>query len=342
MRKRIGLKTLASELGMDASTVSRALRNDPRVRSETRDAVQRLALKMDYRPNAAARALRMGKSQRVAVLLSPPQQRFASPIFLELLSTLDQRVRHAGKSLAVFAAHDRDEETSIVQQILDEGLADGLILGRTRKEDPRVRLLLAAGLPFVTFGRTDVADQHPLVEIDYAIAGRLAVRALGSSVDEPIDVLSAPEGYNFADNYARGALEEAASLGLPAPVIHRVDMTERGGEDAADRLLAERAGRAFACIQDSLAFGVFRSAAKVGLTVGRALTVFGGQNFPGSEHTAPPLSTFSTEDRHVAELLSDVMLRHLERDGEPLTDGYEHHEIAPKPLLRRSHLLTQD
>lgn len=342
MRKRIGLKTLASELGMDASTVSRALRNDPRVRSETREAVQRLALKLDYKPNAAARALRMGKSQRVAVLLSPPQQRFASPIFLELLSTLDQRVRNAGKSLAVFAAHDRDEETSIVQQILDEGLADGLILGRTRKDDPRVGLLMERGLPFVTFGRTDVAEQHPLVEIDYSIAGRLAVRALGESTDHPIDILSAPQGYNFADNYVRGALDEAGELGLPTPVVHRIYMTEDGGEEAADTLLAERAHRAFACIQDSLAFGVFRSTAKAGLTVGKELAVFGGQNFPGSEHTAPPLSTFSTEDRHVAELLSDVMLRHLARDGEAPSEGFEHHEIAPKPLLRRSHLLTQE
>ncbi|MFQ6549459.1 LacI family DNA-binding transcriptional regulator [Aestuariibius sp. 2305UL40-4] len=338
MRKRIGLKTLAAELGVDVSTVSRALRDDPRVKSETRRAVRDLARHYDYRPNAAARALRGGKSGRVAVLLSPPQQRFASPIFLELLSTLDQQLRDEGLNLAVFAARARDEEAEIVRQIVDEGLADALVLGRTRKDDPRVRYLLDVGVPFITFGTTDWIDQHPTVEIDYAHAGRLAIRALAA---ERIHILSAPEGLNFADNYVRGAVEEAASLGLPAPQIWRIEMTEEVGAETAARILADGGRPAFACIQDSLAFGVFGAAAALDLAVGRDLTVFGGQNFPGSEYTAPPLSTFSTEDRRVADLLSQVMLRHLEANGARPLDGYEHHEIQPTPLLRQSHKLVR-
>lgn len=338
MPKQVGLKTLAEELGVDVSTVSRALRDDPRVKTETRRAVQDLAQRYDYRPNAAARALRGGKSGRVAVLLSPPQQRFASPIFLELLSTLDQHLRDKGLHLAVFAARERDEEAAIIRQILEDRLADGLILGRTRKDDPRVRLLLEAGLPFITFGITDWPDRHPLVEIDYAEAGRLAMRALDATPADETHVLSAPEGLNFADNYVRGALEEAASRGRPPPTLWRVEMTETAGQETAARLLSSGAKPAFACIQDSLAFGVYRAAAAAGRTIGGDLTVFGGQNFPGSEHTAPPLSTFSTEDSRVADLLSQVMIRHLDAGGARPTDGFERHEIKPTPLLRQSHL----
>ncbi len=338
MRKRVGLKTLAEELGLDVSTVSRALRDDPRVKPATRRTVQTLATRYDYRPNAAARALRGGKSGRVAVLLSPPQQRFASPIFLELLSTLDQHLREIGLNLAVFAARDRDEEAGIVRQIIDEGLADGLVLGRTRKDDARVKLLLDRGVPFVTFGTTDWTDLHPSVEIDYAEAGRLAIRALAETASRNIHILSAPEGLNFADNYVRGAVAEAAVLGLADPHIQRIEMTEDAGKSAASGVLASTRQPAFACVQDSLAFGVFRAAADAGLRVGPDLTVFGGQNFPGSEHTAPPLSTFSTEDASVAELLSQVMMRHLEAGGARPPDGFEHHEIKPTQLLRQSHI----
>lgn len=337
MQKKVGLKTLAQELGIDVSTVSRALREDPRVKAETRRAVQDLASEYDYRPNLAARALRGGKSGRVAVLLSPPQQRFASPIFLELLSTFDQHLRERGLNLAVFAARARDEEVGIVRQILDERLADGLILGRTRSNDERVRLLLDHGLPFVTFGTTDWADRHPLVEIDYAEAGRLAVRALASSASEGLQVLSAPEGLNFADNYVRGALAEAAALDLPPPAVWRGEMTTEAGRTAAAGVLARGGPRAFACVQDSIAFGVYGAAAEAGLSVGRDLAVFGGQNFPGGEHSAPPLSTFSTEDGRVAELLSMVMLRHLDAEGARPPGGFEQHEIKPSLLLRKSH-----
>lgn len=338
MHKPVGLKTLAEELGVDVSTVSRALRDDPRVKPETRRAVRDLARRYDYRPNAAARALRGGKSGRVAVLLSPPQQRFASPIFLELLSTLDQHLRDRGLHLAVFAARKREDEAAIVRQIVEGRLADGLILGRTRKDDPRVRLLLEAGLPFITFGTTDWPDRHPLVEIDYAEAGRLAIRALDEAATDDIHILSAPEGLNFADNYVRGALEEAAARGLAAPRVRRIEMTESAGEEAAAEMLAIGGRLAFACIQDSLAFGVYTAASAARLAVGRDLILFGGQNFPGSEHTAPPLSTFSTEDARVAELLSQVMLRHLEAGGARPEGGFERHEIKPAPLLRQSHL----
>jgi LacI family transcriptional regulator len=79
MQQRVSLKSRAQELGLDVSTVSRALRSAPRIRPQTAKAVRALADRPAYRPNAAARALRGGKTGRVAVLLSPPPQRFASP-----------------------------------------------------------------------------------------------------------------------------------------------------------------------------------------------------------------------------------------------------------------------
>lgn len=336
MQQRVSLKILAERLNVDVSTVSRALRNDPRVKPETRETVQALAQLLDYRPNAAARALRAGRSGRIAVLLSPPQQRFASPIFLELLSTLDQHLRDTGRNLAVFAARTRDEETDLVRQIIDEGLADGLVLGRTRKRDPRVAFLLERGAPFVTLGRTDWPDAHPWVEIDYAEAGRLAVRALASDLRGPLHVIAAPEGLNFADFYVEGATAEAAALRLPPPTLWRVEMTEAEGARVARLILGEGGRPALACIQDSLAFGAYRAATAMHRIVGRDLTVFGGQNFPGSEHTSPPLSTFSTEDPQIAALLSQVMLRRLAQSGQ---DGVEQHTILPKVLLRQSHAM---
>ncbi len=338
MQKRVSLKMLAEKLKVDISTVSRALRDDPRVKPETRATVQALARRLDYRPNAAARALKAGQSGRIAVLLSPPQQRFASPIFLELLSTLDQHLRDTGRNLAVFAARTRDEEAELVRQIIDEGLADGLVLGRTRKNDPRVEFLLRRGAPFVTLGRTDWPDAHPWVEIDYAVAGRIAVRALAENLQGRLHVIAAPEGLNFADYYVSGALAEAERMKLPPPSLWRVEMTEDEGERVARQILVQSPNPALACIQDSLAFGVYRAATAARVIVGRDLTVFGGQNFPGSEHTSPPLSTFSTEDRSIADLLSQVMLRRLDQTA---TGPFETHTVRPTAVLRQSHLVTR-
>lgn len=334
---RIGIKHLAEKLNVDVSTVSRALRDDPRVKPETAAAVRALANKLEYRPNSAAQALRGGRTGRVAVLLSPPQQRFASPVFLELLSTLDGHLRKQRMSLAVFAARNWEEEIDIVRLVIDDGLADAIIVGRTRQDDKRIRYLLDKNFPFVSFGRTRWPDEHSWVEIDYVKAGRIAISALATHQPDSLSVVSAPEGLRFADNFVQGTLKEAAMLGLSEIKIKRVEMSEDQGEIVALAELARPERMAFACVQDSLAFGFYRGAAQLGRKIGEDVALFGGQDFPGSEHTAPPLSTFSTQDQKVADLLSNVMLKRLNSDGNFIP---QHRTIEPLPILRASHLLV--
>lgn len=333
---RVGLKKVAATLGVDVSTVSRALRNDARVKPETRALVQTTARNLGYRPNSAARALKGGRSGRVAVLLSPPQQRFASPVFLELLATLSKRLGDHEMSLTVFAARERSEELGIVKNVVEDRLADGIIIGRTKSNDERVAYLREVGFPFVTFGQTDWPEEHSWVEIDYAEAGRQAFEAIAGSGPARVAVVSAESGQRFADNYVKGVLEMAERLGFSRPDVHRVEMSEEGGEALALELLAPEARAAYCCIQDSVAFGFFRAAPARGAAPGRDFSLFGGQNFPGSEYTSPPLSTFSTQDAFVADLLSTVMIERLSSDGTP---ELQHHVIKPTPILRASHIL---
>ncbi|MCR9121692.1 MAG: LacI family transcriptional regulator [Phyllobacteriaceae bacterium] len=333
---KVGLKQVAATLGVDASTVSRALRNDARVKPETRQLVQSTARKLGYRPNSAARALKGGRSGRVAVLLSPPQQRFASPVFLELLATLGKRLHDHEMSLTVFAAWERSEELDIVRNVVEDRLADGIIIGRTKTRDERVAYLREAGFPFVTFGQTEWPDEHSWVEIDYAEAGRQALAAVAEGNPDTVCIISAEQGQRFADNYVEGAREVARAGGLPEPDVRRVEMSEDGGERLALDLLEPGSRAAYCCIQDSVAFGFFRAAAARQVVPGQDFSLFGGQNFPGSEYTSPPLSTFSTQDSFVADLLSTVMIERLGADGAP---DLRHHIIKPTPILRASHLL---
>ena len=55
---------IAHELGLASSTVSRALRGDPRISGETRQRVERLAKKAGYRPNPLVSALMANRRRR--------------------------------------------------------------------------------------------------------------------------------------------------------------------------------------------------------------------------------------------------------------------------------------
>ncbi len=53
---------IARACGLNASTVSRALNNDPRVREKTRERILQCAHELDYRPNQGARNLASGRT----------------------------------------------------------------------------------------------------------------------------------------------------------------------------------------------------------------------------------------------------------------------------------------
>ena len=62
---------IARELNVSASTVSRALQDNPRISSSTREAVKRAAEQLNYQPNVVASALRMGADLQSGSLSFP-------------------------------------------------------------------------------------------------------------------------------------------------------------------------------------------------------------------------------------------------------------------------------
>lgn len=75
-----GIKDIASALGVSIGTVDRALHDRPGVNPTTRDRVLRMADKLGYRPNVAARALKLNRRVRVAVQLPKEIASFFEPL----------------------------------------------------------------------------------------------------------------------------------------------------------------------------------------------------------------------------------------------------------------------
>src|SRR5665647_1178521 len=59
MSSPITIKDIAKALNISASTVSRALKNHPDISRDTKDAVNELAVKLRYKPNAVALSLKL-------------------------------------------------------------------------------------------------------------------------------------------------------------------------------------------------------------------------------------------------------------------------------------------
>ena len=68
-KPQITIKDIARELGVSPSTVSRALKDNPDISQETRDAIHKYAREHNYKPNVLALNLRTSRSNTIGGII---------------------------------------------------------------------------------------------------------------------------------------------------------------------------------------------------------------------------------------------------------------------------------
>ena len=77
---RAGIKELADALGISIGTVDRALHGRNGVSPKTRDRVLKMARKLNYTPNLAARNLKLNRHVRIGAFLPEQIASFFDPL----------------------------------------------------------------------------------------------------------------------------------------------------------------------------------------------------------------------------------------------------------------------
>ncbi|MEG2946498.1 MAG: LacI family DNA-binding transcriptional regulator, partial [Bacteroidales bacterium] len=151
MANAITIKDLARILGISVSTVSRALKDHPDISQETRNNVQELARKMNYKPNAIALSLRQKKTKLIGVVIPQIIHHFFSCV----ISGIERIANENGYNVVIFQSNeDYEREVSICQSIINSHI-DGLLISMSKTTDriDHLRELQDLGIPMVFFDR---------------------------------------------------------------------------------------------------------------------------------------------------------------------------------------------
>lgn len=176
MDTRPTLRTVANESGFAVTTVSRALAGDPKIAEATRLRISGIAARLGYVPDRAAQRLRTGKTNVIALVLSPHEEiiGFRGSMIAGL-----QRVLQGTHFHIFMAPYGPDmDPMDPIRHIIRNGLADGLVFSGTAPDDPRVEYLAEAGFPFVSHGRTDSLRPHAWCDYDNTAFAAMAVDRL--------------------------------------------------------------------------------------------------------------------------------------------------------------------
>jgi LacI family transcriptional regulator len=315
------LRKLASDLGLSITTVSRALDGYGDVAVETREREKQAANATGYRPNSAARRLRKGSSETVALVMPTEPGRFYEPVFVELLAVLGERLAIRHFDLMLLAARPGAEELAAYRRIIKDRRADACVIVRTRRHDERVALLQEAGIPFVCHGRTETKVPYSYVDGDGEAGFREITDRLIGRGHRRIAHLAAPDHLTFAELRARGWHLAMRAANLADDLKRTCLATEEAGEAAASELLAG-ADRptALICATDRMAIGAVRAVQAAGLVVGRDIAITGHDNIHASGYTHPALTTMELDVRSVGECLADKLFQLLD-NGAPVQPG---------------------
>lgn len=315
------LRSLASDLGLSITTVSRALDGYEDVAAATRERVSKAAAAAGYRPNSAARRLRKGASETVALIMPTEPGRFYEPVFVDLLAVIGERLAARHYDLMLLAARPGGEELAAYRRLIKDRRADACVVVRTRRHDERIAMLQEAGFPFVCHGRTETRAPYAFVDGDGEAGFREVTGRMIGLGHRRIAHLAAPDHFTFAELRARGWHMAMRAAGLADDLKVICASTEEAGEQAAAALLAgPDHPTALVCATDRIAIGAIRAAQAAGLVVGRDIAVTGHDNIHASRFTHPALTTMELDVRPVGECLADKLL-HLIENGMPEQPG---------------------
>jgi LacI family transcriptional regulator len=269
-QKPAGIKDIAKALGVSIGTVDRALHERPGINPMTRARVIKMAQTLGYRPNFAARHLKLNRKLVISVHL-PEQIAF---FFDALRAGIEEAAAPFRSTVDIqFRTYPRlgEGDTALLEEALGRG-TNGVILapGRPAELKPWIRKAARSGVPVVCVA-TDAPGTERLTAIssDPYTSGAVVAELLTRFVPEDGTVLVVTGDLSTFDHAQKlnGFRQSLESMKSPLQLVSVAEAHDEPGE--AYRLTREclRAHPDLAAVYVSTANGppVLQALKEIGL-----------------------------------------------------------------------------
>lgn len=316
----VTIKDIARKLGISKSTVSRALRDHPNVKEETKKAVTALADALDYRPDPVALGLLNRKTFTLGVIV--PNLSF--PYFSLAVSGMQEVASKAGYQIMICQSNESYETEKAVIRTLTANRVDGLILSISieTRDDSHIRELLRKKVPLVLFDRVLEEVNVPRVVMDNTDAAFRMTEHLILQGYKRIAHIAGPEALLVSHQRVRGYEVALKKYGIPLDrdlIIYKGFRIENGREATEALLQLSQPPDAIVAVSDSAAAGAMMVLEEKGLQIPRDVAVSGFNDEIFTSFVKPTMSTVSLPMYALGQEAIRMLLHQITHPEEPVS-----------------------
>ncbi len=331
---------LARKLNISASTVSRALNNNPRISQKTRDKIKAAALELGYQPNTIASNLRNRKSNTIGIVVPLINRHF----FSSVISGVEDVAFAAGYNVVISQSNDDGEKEQRIVHSMFANRVDGLIISIAMKTTTfdHLKLFSMKKIPLVFFDRIVREIEADRVVVDDFNGGYKVTKHLIEQGCTRIAHLTGPLNLLTYSDRKRGYKQALADhqLEIDSDLIIVNSLTREEGVMAVQQLLGlSNPPDAIFCGNDTTALSAMLYLKEQGINVPEDIAIVGFSNEPFSEVVTPSISTIKQPGFEMGQKAAQMLIGQIE--NEQREEYFETVTMPTELIIRESSFLKR-
>ena len=312
---QLTMKDIAREFNTSVATVSRALKDSPRISEEKRRAIQQYAKEHNFFPNFLAESLRNSKVMQPKIIgVIVPE--LAHYYFSTVLAGIEEEARARDYRIMVAQSNEKYEREVKICQSFYENKVCGIIVSQakdTTKYD-HFNQLLQSGVPLVFYDRICTGVNADRVVVDDYQGAFNAVSHLIETGCKRIAFFGSPMTLEISKNRFNGYKDALKRHGIEFDEKLALFCDNRSDAEAITPELLKKDDHpdAFFAVNDDTAIGIMYAAKRMGFKVPDDISICGFTNGQRAISCDPMLTTVEQRGKRVGEEAADILIGHVE------------------------------
>lgn len=329
--KRISQRDIAKKLGINVSTVSRALRGQEGVSPELRQRIERFAMENGYRPNPFAASLRYDTTRTIGIIV--PDVAFNH--YAHIVKRIEAEARKNGYMCIISDSDEHFENEVNCLELLENMHVEGIIICPSQEttDFSHLKRLKQAHMPIVFYDRSPDIGISSVIINDAASA----LQATCSLIDDGarrIAFLGGPNQMKQTSDRKHGYLQALRERGIPIRTelvkCHHISFNS-GLSDTLELLSLPEPPDAILATHGLLAISAVQAITSQGLRIPEDVAIIGYMTDWVSEMSHPRISFVKQNLREIGSKAFRLLQDQMNGD-----DSIQHVVVSARLELRDS------